>query len=566
MKLSGKKSIQHIVTALAVLGLKEVIICPGSRNAPLTISFNRHPAFHCTSIRDERSAGFFALGKAIELKQPVAVVCTSGSAALNFAPAVSEAYYQRIPLIVLTADRPKEWTDQGDGQTINQTHIYRNFIRKSYDLKGDADKEQEFWYNERCLSEGLAIATVSDPGPVHFNIPLGEPLYAVEEVAEISTKVFREAETEKNIPAEAIANFAGVFNQSSKVMILAGQDISANNLQLYLSKLAEFNKVIVLTESTSNVSNTDFVENIDTCITHLDDKETNVLSPDLLITTGGAIVSKRIKSLLRKHKPKAHWNIHPFDAYMDTYQALTDAVSIKPEKFFEQLIVHLQNTPSSYKEQWLTLRNRVLALRKTFCKQCDFSDFKVFHNLFASLPENIVLHLSNSSPIRYAQLFNTRENVSTWCNRGTSGIDGCTSTIMGAASASPHKKFLLITGDVAFHYDINALWNEVHLNNVNIIVINNGGGGIFRIISGPGQVEEMEQFLETSMQSDAKDIAQHFGWRYLSAQDEASMQHVLKDFLKDDTNRTILEIFTEAKKNPEVLESYWKFIKENVQA
>mgnify|MGYP000974633318 FL=1 len=175
MILSNKKGVKHIVLALAELGVKEVIICPGSRNAPLVISFNRHPNFNCTSIRDERSAGFFALGKAIESKQPVALVCTSGSAVLNFAPAIVEAFYQRIPLVIITADRPIEWVDQGDGQTIKQHEIYNNYIRKSYTLDGDSADAQKIWHIERSISEGISIATSTNKGPVHFNISLSEP-------------------------------------------------------------------------------------------------------------------------------------------------------------------------------------------------------------------------------------------------------------------------------------------------------------------------------------------------------------------------------------------------------
>lgn len=263
MKLSDKQSIQHIVLALAELGLKEVVICPGSRNAPLVISFNRHPAFQCTSIRDERSAGFYAIGKAIELKQPVAIVCTSGSATLNFAPAISEAYYQRIPLIVITADRPKEWTNQGDGQTINQTNLYQNFIRRSYELKGDADKASDFWYNERRLSEGYNAATISDKGPVHFNIPLNEPLYNTSEVEIKTLKVFREAETAKILSEDMLTTLTKEFSKSSQVMIIAGQHPIDVALQNALTEIAHYKNVIVLTESTSNIHNRYFIENIE---------------------------------------------------------------------------------------------------------------------------------------------------------------------------------------------------------------------------------------------------------------------------------------------------------------
>ncbi len=564
MKLSSKKSIQRIIFSLARLGLKEVVICPGSRNAPLTISFNRHPAFHCTSIRDERSAAFFALGKAIELKQPVAVLCTSGSAALNFAPAISEAYYQRIPLIVITADRPKEWTDQGDGQTINQTKLFNNFIRGQYDLKGDAYTDGEFWYNDRCLSEGFVVATVSDPGPVHFNIPLSEPLYSTEETVEPSLRIFNAVVTDRTVPANKLSKLAEEFNSSKKVMILAGQGEWDSSVLPVLDQLATFRKVIVLTESTSNLHQPDFIENIDLCITHFNQEEEKIFSPDLLITIGGAIISKRIKALLRRHKPASHWNIHPFDSYMDTYQSLTTSIAVEPDKFFQQLIPLLQDQSSDYKDQWLGLRDRIFALRKSFMTDCDYSDLKVFNQVLHAIPTETILHLSNSSPIRYAQLFNT-ENMA-WCNRGTSGIDGCTSTAMGAASASPEKQFLLITGDVAFQYDINGLWNDSDINNLNIIVINNSGGGIFRIISGPDQVEEMEQFFETSMKTNVENLARQFNWRYLSAQDDDSLQSSLNSMFNNKMSRTVLEIFTNAEKNPEVLESFWKYIKVNLQS
>ncbi len=565
MKLSDKKSIQNIVLTLAKLGLKEVILCPGSRNAPLAISFNRHPAFHCTGIRDERSAAFFAMGKALELQQPVAVVCTSGSAALNFAPAISEAYYQRIPLLVITADRPKEWTDQGDGQTINQTGIYQNFIRKSYDLKGAASTETGFWINSRCLSEGFSIATVSDKGPVHFNIPLQEPLYGISEVTVAAPRIFREEKTDKKLTRENLTALAKQFSESRKVMILAGQHPADPLLQKVLSAIAKLENVMVFTESTSNLHDPDFVENIDRCITHLEEEEAQLLAPDLLITLGGAVVSKRIKALLRKYRPQNHWNIDPFNAWMDTYQSLTCAFSMDPASFFRQLQAEVSPVSSDYRKKGLQLNENLRQLHEEFCRECTYSDFQVFSKIYSVIPEKFHLHVSNSSPIRYVQLFDNRKIAGTWANRGTSGIDGCTSTAMGAASAAPEKNFLLITGDVAFRYDLNGLWNDCPVENLNIIVINNGGGGIFRIIPGPDKVEELEPFFETSMQSDIQKLAVHFKWNYLSVREEASLEKTLEDFFKDTTGRTILEIFTNAEENPVVLKQYWNYLKENLK-
>ncbi|MCO5234815.1 MAG: 2-succinyl-5-enolpyruvyl-6-hydroxy-3-cyclohexene-1-carboxylic-acid synthase [Chitinophagaceae bacterium] len=563
MKLSGKKGIQHIVMSLAALGLEEVVLCPGSRNVPLMISFNRHPAFRCTSIRDERSAAFFALGKALELQKPVALVCTSGSATLNFAPAVSEAYYQRVPLMILTADRPGEWIGQGDGQTINQTCLYRNFIRGSYTLRGDASTPTDFWYNRRCLSEGYNIATLSDPGPVHFNVPLSEPLYQVAETADIHPGIFKETETEKKLTATSLSVLKEEFAGCTKVMILTGQHRVDPVFREELVRMAGFENVIVLTESLSNTHHSRFIENIDRCITNFSKTEAEEWAPELLITVGGAVVSKRIKAFLREQSITHHWHIDSFDAMQDTYQSLTRAIPMDPAVFFQQLQPVLPQVVSGYREKWLKRKDRLAILHEAFFDQCAYSDLLVFYKLYQHIPANTFVHLSNSSPIRYAQLFDNQEIAGSFSNRGTSGIDGCTSTAVGAATAAPQKSFLLITGDVAFHYDINALWNNTTVDNLKILVINNGGGGIFRIIAAPHELDEMEAFLETSMTTNAEKLAAHFGWDYLPVRHENVLEESLQSFFKKVAGRTILEIFTDAKKNPVILEQYWEFLKEN---
>lgn len=565
MILSNKKGVQHLVAALVALGLKEVVVCPGSRDAPLIISFNRYPGLHCTSIRDERSAGFFALGKAIELRHPVALICTSGSAALNLAPAIVEAYYQRIPLIVLTADRPKEWTDQGDGQTINQTEIYRNFIRGSYELTGDTEDLESLWAIDRRISEGWNKAVSSDCGPVHFNIPLKEPLYETETTDGVPVSVFRELMIEKGLPEGELRALQNTFLKSKKVMILVGQNQKQEDLEKVMVRLSEFPNVAVLTESTSNIHHARFIENIDRCITDLPEQEAKDLMPDLLITTGGTIISKRIKKLLRKYRPKAHWNIHPLDACRDTYQSLTLAIPMSPVPFFEQFLGFVKTLKASeenhYNQIWQELKTRKQEQHHFFCEQASYSDFKVFEHLYKLIPNNISVHISNSSAIRYAQLFDNSKMGETWCNRGVSGIDGCTSTAVGSAASAPEKDFLLITGDVAFHYDINALWHEEQIKNLKIIVLNNGGGGIFRIIDGPNKVAERSKFLETEMQSELKNIAQHYNWNYLSVHQEGDLDDRLQKLFSKNSRRTILEIFTPAKTNPSVLKKYWEWLK-----
>lgn len=563
MELSDKKSIQQLVLSMAALGLRHVVISPGSRNAPLIISFHQQPEIHCISVRDERSAGFFALGKALELDEPVALLCTSGSAALNYAPAISEAYYQRIPLIVITADRPFEWTDQGDGQTIRQTAVYHQYIRKSYRLEGDTEKEDTLWYNRRCISEGFIIATKADPGPVHFNVHLGEPLYRSDEADLAMLRVFTSPTVETRLDKEEIKRLQSDFYRSEKVMILVGQRRPAPRLSTLLAKLAAYKNTIILCESTSNIKHPDFIENIDRCIVSMDTEELPDFMPDLLITIGGAVVSKKIKALLRKYPPAQHWNVHPHDACMDTYKALTRAIPLKADVFFKQLMEKFPAAPQSeYKNRW---RNRAKLLEERhqqFIKTTSFSDFLVFSQIFSKIPQRTNLHLANSTPIRYGQLYKNRARV-THCNRGVSGIDGCTSTAMGAASCRPDQKYVLVTGDVGFFYDRNAFWNENIPKNINIIVINNSGGSIFRIIEGPSQTKELEEYFETKHHYSAKELVEFYEWGYLYANDERSLTVALDDFFKPETRKTVLEVFTPNEWNAQLLASYFNYLKLN---
>lgn len=561
MKLSDKKGIQQIVLTLAELGLKNVIISPGSRNAPLTISFNQHPQFECLSIRDERSAAFYALGKALELNKPVALLCTSGSAALNYAPAIAEAYYQRIPLIVITADRPPEWIGQQDGQCIRQENMYQNYIRKSYTLDGEATDENKLWNNMRCLNDGYAIAAQTDPGPVHFNVPMSEPLYGLAISAHFVPPILKKVATTNSIDKNELIHLQTEFTNSPKVMVLVGQQSPNEALNQLLIQLSKNTNTIILCETTSNIRHPEFIANIDRCIVSLKENEIKDFMPELLITLGGAIVSKKIKALLRKYKPAYHWNIHPFDAFIDTYKSLTHPISIAPIPFLQLLLQNFKiSTEHDYKNKWIQRASLLEKKHREFMHEAAYSDWQVFSKIYDKIPAGTCVHYSNSSPIRYAQLFDNSFLKSTYCNRGVSGIDGCTSTAMGAASSSPEQNFVLITGDVAFFYDNNAFWNNQLPGNLKIILINNSGGGIFRIIEGPSDAQELEDFFETKHNTSAKKLVEFYNWNYLSANDEQTLGPALDHFFDSEQKNTVLEIFTPNEVNPKVLASYFTYL------
>lgn len=541
---------QSIIEICLAKGITTIIISPGSRNAPLTIGFVNNPAFQCYSIADERSAAFFALGIAQQIKQPVALVCTSGSALLNYYPAFAEAFYSQIPMIVISADRPQSKIDIGDGQTIRQENVFENHSLYNANLHEDVSIENDLKINE-------AINTaITQKGPVHINAPFEEPLY--ETVSELSVTVNTGASANMNqtISIEDVTEYATIWNNSTKKMILVGVNDPNAIDEKIIEAFAKDESVVVLTETTSNLHHDTFINNIDTIITPFTNEDFENFRPEILVTFGGMVVSKRIKAFLRKYKPKHHWHIDSWRAY-DTFGALTQHFEVDPNVFFDTFLPLTESTQSNYFEQL----DAVKALRKLksdiYLDKIPFSDFKVFEKVMQCLPTNSQLQISNSSAIRYAQLIDIDPSIEVYCNRGTSGIDGSTSTAIGAAVAND-KQTVFITGDIGFLYDSNALWNNYIPKNFKIILINNGGGGIFRILPGHEESPVFNTFFETSHCLTAEHLAKMYGFEYSIASDEASLSRSLTSLYALNEKPCILEIFTPTLKNDGILLQYFK--------
>lgn len=541
---------QSIIQICLAKGITTIIISPGSRNAPLTIGFVSNPAFQCYSIADERAAAFFGLGIAQQTKQPVALVCTSGSALLNYYPAFAEAFYSQIPLIVISADRPQSKIDIGDGQTIRQENVFINHSLYNANLNEVVSKANDFKINEAI---DLAL---HKKGPVHINAPFEEPLY--ETVSELSVDVmvngFANLNTLSTI--ENISEFAAIWNNSTKKMILVG--VNEPNLinEKTIAALAEDESVVVMTETTSNVYHPSFINNIDTIITSFTHDDFEGFRPEILVTFGGMIVSKRIKAFLRKYKPKHHWHIDTLRAY-DTFNALTKHFEVNPNTFFEAFLPLTEVVQSDYFEKLEAVKLLRKQKQESYLAKIQFSDFKVFEKVIQSLPKNSQLQISNSSAIRYAQLIAIDPSIEVYCNRGTSGIDGSTSTAIGAAVANK-KQTVFITGDVGFLYDSNALWNSYIPKNFKIILINNGGGGIFRILPGHEESPVFNTFFETSHNLTAEHLAKMYGFEYSIANDETSLENSLTALYAQNEKPSILEVFTPTLENNQILLQYFK--------
>ena len=541
---------QSIIEICNAKGVHDIIISPGSRNAPLTIGFTNNPKFRCYSIADERCAAFFALGIAQQTQKPVAVVCTSGSALLNYYPALAEAFYSQIPFIVISADRPSDKIDIGDGQTIRQKNVFQNHSLFNANLAEEASED-----NDLLINEAINVA-VAQKGPVHINVPFEEPLYETTNKLSVDCNTNDTFKINNFVSQDDIVTFSNLWNQSNKILIIVGVNLPNTIEQKWIDLLATFPSVVVLTETTSNLHHPSFINTIDTLITPFGSNEFVELQPRILITFGGMIVSKRVKSFLRKYKPNHYWHIDELRAY-NTFGTLTKHFIVHPNQFFKQFLPFVKLVKSNYKATFEAIHQERKIKHQEYLSKIKFSDLKAFECILSNLPKHIQLQISNSSPIRYAQLFSIDTTIEVFCNRGTSGIDGSTSTAIGAAVGNK-KPTVLITGDVGFLYDSNALWNNYIPKNFKIILINNGGGGIFRILPGHEETETFNTFFETSHCLTAEHLAKMYQFDYVTASDETTLSNGLKQLFKNNDKPAIVEVFTPTRENNKLLLDYFE--------
>ena len=530
---------QHIydlVGLCAEFGVEKAIVCPGSRCAPLLIGFGKHPVIETISVTDERSAGFLGLGMAQQSGKPVVLVCTSGTAAQNFAPAVTEAFYQNVPLIVLTADRPPEWIDQWDGQTIRQNNLYADHVKGSYIF----DKN-----NVAVAETAFNLALDGGPGPVHLNIPIREPFYLEKNRKIIfNAKPQRPQRFKKYEIDETVWNeFESLLKSSEKVLVLGGQ--MEPNLELVeLLNQLEFP---VLGDVISNLHGVDEgIQSIDLMFKTVD----KTMALDFLITFGRSIVSKNLKLYLRKYKPKHHWHIGE-GMVGDPFKALSKTIVMPSLQFFKEWskrnegkITKVVKGKSNYFTLLSEAQKKVDKNLNSKLENSEFNYFSAVQKIIQNLPEKCELHLGNSMPVRIANFIGIKNpTIDVWCNRGTSGIDGVVSTAVGHALAEPAQKHVLIIGDLSFFYDRNGLWlNHEFPRNIRIVILNDNGGGIFNMISGASSQGNLTELFTTPHQRTAKLTAQEFGLEYRSAK---SLEEITG------WESGVLEIFTDMELNTE---------------
>jgi 2-succinyl-5-enolpyruvyl-6-hydroxy-3-cyclohexene-1-carboxylate synthase len=523
---------------------------------------------------DERAAGFIAMGIAQQVKAPVALVCTSGSAAYNLAPAVVEAYFQQVPLLVLTADRPKEWIHQQDGQTIYQNELYGKHVKKAYELPADYVHGDAQWYINRTVNEAILTALAAPPGPVHINVPIREPFYpdTNEEFRPTPDlrKITRMAPL-ATLSVETWHELLDEWDEAGRILIAGGQQPADEDLNRVLSHIAEELHVPIVGDVISNLRGQDWlITKHDLFLGQITDEQ---LRPDLLITFGKSFISKNLKLFLRANPPLRHWHISEDPNLIDTFQTLTTQLPVSPGYFLSKLFEDIDyqrfvenqdgDTDDAYAEKWLWMNRKTTRLLMEYLRlQTELNELSVLETVLAALPEGCQLHVANSMPIRYVNMLGVEnKSVEIFANRGTSGIDGCVSTAIGAALVNQVPTYLVV-GDVAFLYDRNGLLLEELPPNLKIILLNNSGGNIFRMIDGPARQPELERFFETRHTKTAERTAADSHINYHSVSDLESLAQAVQQVVGAD-QCTLLEIFTDPETNTSVLKGLKQYIKAN---
>lgn len=508
------------------------------------------------------------MGIARQTHKPVVLVCTSGSAGYNFSPAVAEAFYQHIPLIVITADRPAEWIDQLDGQTIRQKHLYGEHVKRFFEFPQAITTDDEAWFANRLVNEAINLAQTEPRGPVHLNIPFTEPLYptAQNKPDPPEPRVIERTTGTCALSDEQWSHILDAAGNHRKILVVPGQLDPDHGLTPLLNEFQARHRWPFAGDILSNLHGlANFCGHADTFLSQVPEKAKVSLKPDLLITFGDSLVAKNLKLFLRKFQPREHWHLQACGQPADTFQSLTKVIPVDPAHFFEQFNRRSSDHPLSqqvYGDEWMQHETQARHSMARFFASHDQGEFALVNGLMKALPRACNLHLANSMSVRYANhigLSADQAGVRVYSNRGTSGIDGCTSTTAGHSLVS-NVPNILITGDQAFFYDRNAFWHNYTLPNLSVVVLNNHGGIIFNLLDGPASQPEAEEYFVTRQTLRAQNLAEEFGFRYT-----AGMPDFSKDFFQHSGTVHIHELESSQSMNKSIFEAFRKQIKKSYE-
>ena len=559
---SNKENVNILTSLLLEYGVSDAVVCPGSRNAPIVHNLSVCEAIRCRPVTDERSAAFYALGLSIATRRPTVVCVTSGSALLNVMPAVAEAAYQHVPLVVISADRPQQWIDQLDGQTIPQSDALGRFVRKAVQLP-EPHNDEERWLCRRLVNEAMHLATCRQGAPVHINVPISEPLFefSTEQLPQLS----RFNNIKRAVIKDASMDMPDAFHEAKRPMIVIGQLAHGTVSHETIRSLSE--KYVVMSEPLSNPSymTIHFDEAIryivsDNSSINDDEDDKTAYYPDYVIYVGDTLVSKPARRFLRNAKAPSCLITPDAADIHDPLMTLTDIVECDTDSI-NALLASLCDAPDTdercrFHDRWQSFLDAYAAHADAYAPEySQMATVKYFEEQLADLDIDICVHYANSSAVRLACIY-AQHYV--WCNRGVNGIEGSLSTAAGFSLAT-HDMTVCVIGDLSFFYDQNALWNSNLRGNLRIILLNNRGGGIFRQLSGLSDSPAADDLVMASHENTAQGICTQNDIGYMSAKNMDEMQIGIVTLLTRESERPmLLEVFTDSNDDVKALEKYFK--------
>lgn len=550
---SDKENINILTALLLAHGVRHAVVCPGSRNAPITHNLCEAPGMTCESVTDERSAAFIALGKAQALGEPVVVCVTSGSALVNTLPAVVEAWYQHVPIIVVSADRPEAMIGQLQGQTMPQQKTLEAFWAKEVSLPEPHDSVER-WYCNRLANEALCAIAQSGGRPAHINVPISEPLFNF---------------TTRELPAERRINLVDnhlwqrelteKFVANPRPMIVVGQLQGgvACRVSDAIKRLEE--KCVVFREQLATCQGEPC--HFDEALIEIGEQE--AYKPDFIIYIGDTLVSKRAKHFLQHCRPSRCVVVNATGELTDVTMNVTDVVACPVEDVVNSLCNEMEGDGFCLNDEALAFHERWgVALERwtTRCKQFApaYSQMMAVR-LLCELTngQECSMQFANSSAVRLGQLYSSRH---LYVNRGVNGIEGSLSTAVGFASMKEDPVYCVV-GDLSFFYDQNALWNGVDKRHLRIVMLNNGGGGIFHQLHGLEKSPYRDGFVSAAHSASAKGVCESTGVAYKAARNEEQLREGISWITSlQATGPLLLEVFTDAETDAREYKRYFEII------
>lgn len=535
---SDNKMVLQLMSLLKQFGIRRIVISPGSRHFALVHSLEADPFFKLYSVVDERSAAFFALGLMQKTDEIVAVTCSSGTACMNYGSAVVEAYYQRLPLLVLSSDRIPQLLNQLEDQFYDQLDTFTKCTKYQGQLPVVKDALDE-WYCNRIINEALLELTHHGNGPVHLNIPF--VAHDTDTFGTSSLPLVRKISLfDASIDSTKWGEMACML-KGKKIMIVWGQSVvQTSALVKSVNSFVENFDAIILTDFISNCHCSHSIQNTTVTLASLRLEEKENFKPDIVITVGGNyIFNNELKNYLRPSHVQ-HWQVGKEDRVCDPFYHLVNIFEMPEELFFSCLNESADfENEGEYAKNWLA----IAALPEM--PTPDYNELYAVGALLKSLPKNVDLQLANSCTIRMAHFFHIDPSVTVHCNRGVNGIDGSMSTAVGFSAENERMTFY-ITGDLSFFYDMNSLWIRHLSSRMRIMLINNGGGAVMYGPLNDKIRKTLPEHIAAGHYTQARGWVESLGFKYLSAHNKQEIDEAVVELCGTENDGPVfLEVFTD---------------------